>query len=52
MRLQIPIRSKKVKEVLDEDRRLTCDEAAESVEISHGSAHEIITRHFKMIAAR
>ena len=32
-----------MKEVLDEDRRLTCDEAAESVEISHGSAPEIIT---------
>ena len=37
-----------VKGVLDEDRRLTYDEVAESVGISHGSAHEIITRHLKM----
>ena len=49
-----PYHIEKVKEVLDEDRRLTCDEVAESVRISHGSAHEIITRHFKVrrIAAR
>ena len=36
-----------MKGVLDEDRRLTCDEVAESVGISHGSAPEIITRHLK-----
>ena len=49
-----PYHIKKVKKVLDEDRRLTCDEVAESVGISHGSAHEIITRHLKRrrIAAR
>ena len=49
-----PYHIEKVKEVLDEDRRLTCDEVAESVRISHGSAHEIITLHLKMrwIAAR
>ena len=49
-----PYHIEKVKEVLDEDRRLTCDEVAESVGISHMSAHEIITRHLKMrrIAAR
>ena len=40
-----PYHFEKVKEVLDEDRRLTCDEVAESVGISHGSAHEIITHH-------
>ena len=43
-----------VKVVLNEDRRLTCDEVVESIGISHGSPHEIITRHLKMrwIAAR
>ena len=36
------------------DRKLTCDEVAESVGISHWSVHEIITPHLKMrrIAAR
>ena len=49
-----PYHVEKVKEVLDEDRRLTCDEVAEGVGISHRSALEIITRHLKMrrIAAR
>ena len=49
-----PYHAEKVKEVLDEDRWLPCDEVAESVGISHGSAHEITTRHLKIrrIAAR
>ena len=37
-----------MKEDLNEDRRLTCDEVAEGVGISQGSSHEIITRHLKM----
>ena len=37
-----------MKEVFDEGRRLTCGEVVESVGISHGSAHEVITRHLKM----
>lgn len=44
----------KVKELLKEDRRYTCDELAESVGISHGSIYTILTRHLKMrrVAAR
>ena len=38
----------KVKEVFDEDRRLTYDEVAGSVGISHRSDYQIITRHLKM----
>ena len=38
-----PYHIEKVKEVPDEDRRLTCDVVAESVGISHRSAHEIRT---------
>lgn len=38
----------RVKELLDEDRRYTCEELAESVGISHGSVHTILTRHLKM----
>ena len=49
-----PYHIEKVKEFLDEDRSLTCDEVTESFGISHGSANEIITRNLKMkrIAAR
>ena len=42
-----PCHIEKVKEVLDEGRRLICD-VAESVGINHGSAHEIITRQLIM----
>ena len=44
----------KIKELLDEDRRYTCEELAECIGISHGSAHTILTRHLKMqrVAAR
>ena len=44
----------KVKELLDEDRRYTCDEIAQSLDISHGSVYTILTRHLKMrrVAAR
>lgn len=46
--------AEKIKELLDEDRRYTCEELAENVGISHGSAHTILTRHLKMrrVAAR
>ena len=44
----------KIKILLDEDRRYTCEELAESIGISHGSAHTILTRHLRMrrVAAR
>ena len=44
----------KVKERLNEDRRYTCDELAERIDISHGSVYTISTRHLKVrqIAAR
>lgn len=44
----------KVKELLDSDRRYTCEEIALHVGISIGSAHSILTQHLKMrkIAAR
>ena len=38
----------KIKILLDEDRRYTCEELAESIGISHGSAHTTLTRHLKM----
>ena len=45
---------KKIKLLLDEDQRYACEELAESIGISHGSAHTILTRHLKMrrVAAR
>ena len=44
----------KIKILLDEDRRYTCEELAESIGISHGLVHTILTRHLKMrrVAAR
>jgi histone-lysine N-methyltransferase SETMAR len=44
----------KVKELIDTDRRYTCEEIASHVGISSGSAHTILTRCLKMrkIAAR
>ena len=53
MRLQI-LSHRNSEGILHKDKKLTCVEVAESVGISHGSAHEIITRHLKMrrIAAR
>ena len=46
--------AEKIKGLIDEDRRYTCEDLAKSIGISHGSAHTILTRHLKMgwVAAR
>lgn len=43
-----------VRDLLNSDRRLTCDEIARELGISHGSAYSIITKHLGMrkLAAR
>lgn len=42
------------RDLLNSDRRLTCDEIAHELGISHGSAHTIVTKHLGMrkVAAR
>lgn len=44
----------KIKQILDTDRRLTCEEIAKDVGISHGSVHNILTSKLGMrrVAAR
>lgn len=44
----------KVKEILGKDRRLTCEEIAREIGISHGSVHTILTNKLNMrrVAAR
>ena len=44
----------KVAKLLKDDRRYTCTEIAHELDISHGSAHSILTEHLKMrkVAAR
>ena len=37
----------KIKGLLDDDRRYTCEELAESIGIIHESAHTISIRHLK-----
>ena len=48
------INTEKVASVLQNDRRITCDEIAHEVGISHGSVYTILTRrlHMRKIAAR
>ena len=45
---------KKVAKLLNDDRRYTCTENAHELDISHGSAHSILTERLKMrkVAAR
>ena len=38
----------KVAKLLNDDRRYTCTEIAHELDISHGSAHSILTEHLKM----
>ena len=44
----------KVAKLLNDDRRNMCTETAHELDISHGSAHSILTKHLKMrkVAAR
>ena len=44
----------KVRSILDSDRRLTCEEIAKEMGISHGSVHTILTQNLNMrrVAAR
>ena len=44
----------KVAKLLNDDRRYTCSEIAQELDISHGSAHSILTERLKMrkVAAR
>ena len=44
----------KVTKLLNDDRRYTCTEIAHELDISHGSAHSILTERLKMrkVAAR